>query len=98
MVAIAAPTTAPSATGQLPLSAMRSGQTGAVRQIDLTGEDAKLLCAMGLCVGARLKLVRAGEPCVVAIGGVDSHRCKCGGRCRIGIAKSLASSIFIQPD
>lgn len=100
MVALAEQVAAPglAANPARALSALSSGMTGVVRAITLDQENAKLLCAMGLCVGARIRLVRAGEPCVVAVGGVNHGRCKCGGRCRIGVAKGLAASILVEVD
>lgn len=80
------------------LAAVAAGKTGVVRAVELGADDAKLLCAMGLCVGAKIKMVRRGEPCVVAVGGVNHQRCKCGGRCRIGVARALAACVLVEPD
>lgn len=80
----------------LELARVPAGAVGVVRQVQIEGEDAKLLCAMGLCVGARVRVVRQGEPCVVAVGGVDYRRCKCGGRCRIGVARALARCVLVE--
>ena len=81
-------------TAGKPISLMqlRPGQSGRVRTSDLAEADAALLGAMGLCCNARVRLCRAGEPCIVAV--------LTGGRasCRIGLARPLAERIHIDVD
>lgn len=96
------------------LSALQRGQTGTICECELGAEDAALLRAMGLCLNARVRLCRAGEPCIVAI--------QCGRRTprkivedatrrrtarvegatwagsRIGLARSLADRILVALD
>lgn len=62
-----------------------------VRSASMGESDAALLGAMGLCCNAKVRLCRAGEPCIVAItsGG--------GAHCRIGLAKPLADKIVVDP-
>lgn len=79
----------------VPLSSLRPGQTAVIAQAGLEADDAALLRAMGLCVRATVRMFRAGEPCVIAVGGVSTH-CKCGGMCRIGLARSLADRILVS--
>jgi hypothetical protein len=62
-----------------------------VRQADVPADDAALLGAMGLCCNAKVRLCRAGEPCIVA---VTTGR---GAGCRIGLARPLADRIVVEP-
>ena len=78
-------------TGQsVSLSQLKPGQCGVVRASSIGESDAALLGAMGLCCNAKVRLCRAGEPCIVAItsGG--------GASCRIGLAKPLADKILVD--
>ena len=63
-----------------------------MRTRDLAEADAALLGAMGLCCDAKVRLCRAGEPCIVAV--------MTGGRasCRIGLARPLAERIQVDVD
>ena len=76
----------------IPLAQLKPGQSGKVRAADVGPADAALLSAMGLCCDARVRLCRAGEPCIVAV--------LTGGRasCRIGLARPLAERIVIDTD
>jgi Fe2+ transport system protein FeoA len=73
----------------IPLSQLRPGQVGVVRTTDMAECDAALLGAMGLCCDAKVRLCRAGEPCIVAI-----HTGKAA--CRIGLARPLAERISVD--
>lgn len=80
------------------LSELRHGQVGVVTESALDESDAAFLRAMGLCNEARVRLTRAGEPCIVTVG----SDCGCAGgkdgrgwACRIGLAKPLAQRIFV---
>lgn len=76
----------------LSLSQLRPGQRGIVRQADVAGDDAALLRAMGLCCNAKVRLCRAGEPCIVSV--VTGN----GAGCRIGLARPLAEKILVDPE
>jgi hypothetical protein len=73
----------------IPLSQLRPGQVGVVRTADIAECDAALLGAMGLCCNAKIRLCRAGEPCIVSI-----HTGKAA--CRIGLARPLADRICVD--
>jgi hypothetical protein len=77
----------------IPLMQLRPGQAGMVGVVceaRLEECDAALLRAMGLGCGSRVRLCRAGEPCIVAV--------ITGGRasCRIGLARPLAEQIMVE--
>ncbi len=76
------------------LSTLRRGQRAVVREARLSGKDAELLRAMGLHTDVRVRLCRAGEPCIVAVGSIVGD-CGCGSECRIGLARPLADRIFV---
>ena len=80
-----------------PLSSLRRGQSGVICESRLDPEDAALLRAMGLSVGATVRVVREGEPCVVGLGADGASGCGCGGMCRIGLARGLAAKILVRP-
>lgn len=85
------------ATVTTSLAALGRGQEGVICESRLEPDDAALLKAMGLCTHASVKVVRTGEPCVVAVGGVgEGASCTCGGMCRIGLARGLAERIFVR--
>jgi Fe2+ transport system protein FeoA len=80
----------------VPLSTLRQGQSGIITETRLDPDDAALLRAMGLCTSAAVKIIRHGQPCVVAVGGInEDEACACGGTCRIGLARGLAERIFV---
>lgn len=87
---------------QVPLSTLRQGQSGIITESHLDPDDAALLRAMGLCTSATIKVIRPGQPCVVAVGGVNgpdgttAESCACGGTCRIGLARALADKILVS--
>jgi Fe2+ transport system protein FeoA len=72
------------------LTQLKPGQAGVVRSAALSGSDAAMLGAMGLCCNAKVRLCRAGEPCIVA---VTTGR---GAGCRIGLARPLAEKILVD--
>lgn len=75
---------------RLALSQLRRGQSGTVRVADLADADAAMLGAMGLSCNAKVRLCRAGEPCIV---NVTTGR---GSGCRIGLARPLAERIMVE--
>jgi Fe2+ transport system protein FeoA len=72
------------------LSQLRPGQCGVVRSSSVGESDAALLGAMGLCCNAKVRLCRAGEPCIVSVVGGR------GSSCRIGLARPLAEKIMVD--
>lgn len=72
------------------LNQLKPGETGVVKAAPTTGDDAAVLAAMGLCCNAKVRLCRAGEPCIVAVLGGK------GGGCRIGLARPLADRILVE--
>lgn len=77
------------------LTSLRAGQKAVIRETRLEADDAALLRAMGLCLNATVRVFRMGEPCVLAVGGVSAN-CKCGGMCRVGLARPLAEKIYVE--
>jgi hypothetical protein len=79
-------------TQVMALSELRCGQTGVICEARLDADDAALLRAMGLGCNAKVRLCRAGEPCIVAL------TCgKTGGiSCRVGLARPLAERILVD--
>jgi Fe2+ transport system protein FeoA len=75
---------------RLSLTQLRRGQSAVVRHTDVTEQDAALLGAMGLCCNAKVRLCRAGEPCILAISTGQ------GAGCRIGLARHLADKIVVE--
>jgi Fe2+ transport system protein FeoA len=79
---------------RVPLTELRQGEVGVVEDAALDDSDAAFLRAMGLCNEAKVRLCRAGEPCIVAVGSFGSE-CGCGSVCRIGLARPLAQRIYV---
>ncbi len=75
----------------IPLTQLPRGQRATVNASDLDEQDAKMLRAMGLRPDASIQMCRLGEPCIVALSGA------CGGGCRIGLAKDIASRVMVTP-
>lgn len=73
------------------LSQLKPGQSGVVTRANIAADDAALLGAMGLCCNAKVRLCRAGEPCIVSIATGP------GAACRIGLARPLAEKILVEP-
>lgn len=76
------------------IASLKRGDTGVVCDAPIGSGDAALLRAMGLFPEARVRLCRAGEPCIVAVS--TSTDCGCGSECRIGLAKALAEKIYVR--
>lgn len=75
----------------IPLTQLARGQRATVNTSDLDEQDAKVLRAMGLRPDASVQMCRLGEPCIVSLSGA------CGGGCRIGLAKDIASRVMVTP-
>jgi len=82
------------AGGGVALTSLRPGQVGTVVQTSLDPGDAALLRAMGLRPASRVRLCRAGEPCVIEVL-VGSAACACSSR--IGMARALAGQVLVRP-
>lgn len=52
----------------VPLTLLRSGQTGRVTEVFGGGDLAHRLREMGLLAGAMVEMVRAGSPCIIRLG------------------------------
>lgn len=68
------------------LTSMRVGQRGALQASDVTPEDAQLLGALGLEIGATFRLCKTGGPWIVQVGAT-----------RIGLAPEIARRLVVQP-
>lgn len=77
-------------TTAVPLNQLKPGESGIVRGAPESGDDAAVLAAMGLCCNAKVRLCRAGEPCIVAVVAGS------GAGCRIGLARPLADRILVE--
>jgi len=76
----------------VPLTKLAPGQSGRIVCTQANPEDCSMLRAMGLRPDASIQICRLGEPCIVALMGA------CGGGCRIGLAKDIASCVMVQVD
>ncbi len=75
----------------IPLTQLPRGTRATVQAADLDEQDGKVLRAMGLRPDASIQMCRLGEPCIVSLSGA------CGGGCRIGLAKDIASRVMVTP-
>jgi len=69
------------------LSALGSGRTGRLHEARLDAQSVGLLRALGLSGAEEFRLCKAGEPCILQVGGT-----------RIGVSRTVASQIFVIPD
>lgn len=76
----------------IPLTQLTRGCRGRISEANLDADDRAVLRAMGLKPSASIEVCRAGQPCIVALSGI------CGGGCRIGLSKDLASRVMVDPD
>ncbi len=79
-------------TKAVPLTKLTRGQSGRILCTESDADDSSMLRAMGLRPDASIQLCRLGEPCIVSLMGA------CGGGCRIGLAKDIASRVMVQLD
>jgi hypothetical protein len=49
---------------------------------------------MGMRPCARIRMIRAGEPCIVEVVGVNPATGSCG--CRIGLSRDLADRVIVR--
>ncbi len=85
-------TTASTQTRTIPLTQLSKGQHGRVQIDGTVTDEVKMLRAMGLRPDASITMCRLGEPCIVSLSGI------CGGGCRIGLAKEIASRVMVNVD
>jgi len=55
--------------------------------------DAAMLRAMGMRPRCRVRMIRAGEPCIVEVLGINPATGGCG--CRLGLARALAARVMV---
>ncbi|MBO6739870.1 MAG: ferrous iron transport protein A [Phycisphaerales bacterium] len=75
----------------IPLTQLARGQRATVNAANLDEQDSRMIRAMGLRPDASVQMCRLGEPCIVSLSGA------CGGGCRIGLAKDIASRVLVTP-
>jgi len=68
------------------LDQLPAGQWALVTAIDTASRDAERLKIMGLCLGRRVQVVKAGDPLIVRV--MDTH---------IGLATRLAEWVAVRP-
>ncbi len=73
------------------LTQLRRGERAQIDGCNLDGTCAAMIESMGLDRDAVVSIARVGDPCVVLV-----HH-TCGGSCRIGLRKDLASKIAVRP-
>ena len=73
------------------LTQIKRGDRVQIDGCSLDGTCAAMIESMGLDRDAVVSVARIGDPCVVLV----HHRC--GGSCRIGLRKDLASQIKVRP-
>lgn len=67
-----------------PLPRWNTGLCGIVVRIDAADEDAQRLQAMGVCVGRRVELLKAGDPLILRVLGT-----------RLGVSARLAERVIV---
>tara|TARA_R110002073_G_scaffold118918_5_gene259183 strand:+ start:101102 stop:101371 length:270 start_codon:yes stop_codon:yes gene_type:complete len=72
----------------VPLTQLARGQSGRIECTQAHPDDCSMLRAMGLHPDASVQMCRLGEPCIVSLSGA----------CRIGLAKDIASRVFVHID
>ena len=68
------------------LSTAPAGAVARVVRVAADSDDAARLMAMGLCVGRRVQVVKAGDPLIVSAVGA-----------RVGLSARLAAGVLVQP-
>ncbi|MGC9944358.1 MAG: FeoA family protein [Verrucomicrobiota bacterium] len=67
------------------LNQLLPGQCAVVRHVESESEDIQRLKMLGVCVGRRVEIVKAGDPLIIRI--FSS---------RIGISASLATRVWLE--
>jgi Fe2+ transport system protein FeoA len=83
-------------TNEMPLTRWREGQIAQVARLDLEPGEAMMLRAMGLRPGCLVRLSKVGNPSVVEV--ISGHTCRCHCRCRIGLARDVASRVMLRAE
>ncbi len=79
----APPDTRPRAETAVPLTDLAPGTVAVLREV-LDPESRDVLRSLGLTDGARLRLSRLGDPCIIQVGST-----------RIGLSKRVARSVYV---
>ena len=69
-----------------PLAHLSARRHAIVADVDLAGEDAIRLKALGICAGRRVEIIQPGDPLIVRVHG--SH---------VGLAQRLAEHVLVRP-
>lgn len=75
----------------VPLTVLSRGQRGQLNETLLDESDKSMLRALGLRPDCSLRVCRQGHTCIVAL---DAS---CGGGCRIGLSRDIASRVMVTP-
>jgi Fe2+ transport system protein FeoA len=67
------------------LDRLQPGACGVVRRIESEDEDIQRLKTLGICIGRRVELVKAGDPLIVRIFGS-----------RLGLSAELAVRVWLE--
>ena len=67
-----------------PLSALARGEARVVA-VDADAADAARLMALGICVGRRVEIIKAGDPLIIRVVGA-----------RVGLSAHLAAAILVD--
>lgn len=68
------------------LPELHAMQCGKVTALEAADDDANRLMSMGVCIGRRVELVKAGDPLILRVLGS-----------RIGLSARLARQVLVQP-
>ncbi|MBE7491591.1 MAG: ferrous iron transport protein A [Planctomycetes bacterium] len=70
-----------------PLS-LFSPADGELEVVEIQGQDgsSRRMCELGICPGKRLRVVRSGDPALLAVAGS-----------RFALARDLTSRVFVRP-
>ena len=68
------------------LSALTAGAHARVVEVVAANDDIRRLQALGVCVGRRLQLLKAGDPMVITVVGA-----------RVGLSARLAAEVRVEP-
>lgn len=60
-------------------------QCAVVRRIETRGDDTQRLKTLGICVGRRIEVIKAGDPMIIRVFGS-----------RLGLSASLASGVWLE--
>lgn len=66
---------------------LTAGTSGRVVQVVATSEDVLRLKALGVCIGRRIELVKAGDPMIIKVVGA-----------RVGLSARLAAEVRVEID